>query len=301
MLRRLLVGALAAAALVVVAPATNAWAGGGGSWVTCTQGQPGCEVGARNTRTIPAKQSGTGGNSSSKTSCTDWMGQPAPCYMKEFGWMGSDGCYYKQVATPDAATQAAFGGAGTGAGGWFDFVCGGPGTGGGLAWLAFNSPNAPPAPVVLAWRAVSRLNLPSPVIRVNPTGQQLVHLPTWLWLGANSWRARSASAQVPGVAVTATATPQQVVWSMGDGTTVTCTGPGTAWRDGTAPAKPSPTCGHTYQQPSAGQPDQAFRVTATVTWSIGWTGGGQAGALPAMQTTATTALQVAESQAVVTG
>lgn len=226
MLKRLLIAVLAACALVAVAPATSAWAGGGSSWVTCTEGQAGCEVGANNSRAVPAKQAGTG--SASRTSCTDWMGQPALCYDSLFGWMGSDGCYHKQIATPDAATQAALGGAGTGPGGWFEFVCGGPGTGGGWAWLSFNSPNAPPAPVVLAWRALSRLNLPSPVIRVNPTGQQLVHLPTWLWLGADSWRARSASAQVPGVAVTATATPQQVVWSMGDGMTVTCTGPGTA-------------------------------------------------------------------------
>jgi len=299
MLKRLLIAFLSASALVAIGPATSAWAGGGGSWVTCTDGQAGCEVGASNSRVTDASKARPA--SAVRTTCHDWMGQAAPCYDKLFGWMGSDGCYWKQIATPDAATQAALGGAGSGPGAWFGFVCGGPGTGGGWAWLAFNSPNAPPAPVVLAWRAVSRLNLPSPVIRVNPTGQQLVHLPTWLWLGADAWRARSASAQVPGVAVTATATPQQVVWSMGDGTTVTCTGPGTAWRDGTAPAKPSPTCGHTYQQPSVGRPDQAFRVTATVTWSIGWTGGGQGGGLPAMQTTATTALQVAESQAVVTG
>ena len=196
---------------------------------------------------------------------------------------------------------AANSGAGTGAGSWFDFVCGGPGTGGGTTWLAFDNPKAPAAPVVIAWRAVSRLKLPSPVIRVNPTGQQLVHLPTWLWLGTNSWQARSASAQVPGVAVTATASPQQVVWSMGDGTTVTCAGPGTAWHRATNPARASPTCGHTYQKPSAGQPDKAFRVTATVTWNIAWNGGGQGGALPALQTTATLPVQVAESQAVVTG
>ncbi|WP_308378368.1 hypothetical protein [Streptomyces sp. ISL-87] len=67
---------------------------------------------------------------------------------------------------------------------------------------------------------------------------------------------------------------------MGDGSTVTCTGPGTPY----TPARgmtPSPDCGHLYRSTSAGRPGAKYQGTATATWSIDWavTGGGQAGQL----------------------
>jgi hypothetical protein len=40
-------------------------------------------------------------------------------------------------------------------------------------------------------------------------------------------------------------------------------------------------------------------VTATVTWEITWTGGGEQGTLPALETTSTTVFRVAESQALI--
>jgi hypothetical protein len=63
----------------------------------------------------------------------------------------------------------------------------------------------------------------------------------------------------------------------------------------------SPTCGYTYRTSSAGQPDQAYPVSATVQWTVTWSGAGQAGAFPNMTTAATTAFRVAESQAVNVG
>jgi hypothetical protein len=54
-----------------------------------------------------------------------------------------------------------------------------------------------------------------------------------------------------------------------------------------------------YTRSSVGLPDQAFAVTATVTWDVSWTGGGQTGQLPGLQTTAQAAFRVAQSQAVV--
>src|SRR5204862_7525444 len=96
----------------------------------------------------------------------------------------------------------------------------------GPVWLAAPPPAVNPA--VLARRAESMLALPSVVIRVNPAGDQLVQLPTWLSLDAASWRPQSATAAVPGVSVTATATPTQAQWSMGDGSTGVCRSPGTS-------------------------------------------------------------------------
>jgi hypothetical protein len=67
------------------------------------------------------------------------------------------------------------------------------------------------------------------------------------------------------------------------------------------PEAASPDCGHTYTRSSAGQPGQAFAVTATITWAISWAGAGQGGTLPVMTTRADARFTVAESQALVTG
>jgi hypothetical protein len=158
---------------------------------------------------------------------------------------------------------------------------------------------APPAPGALARLAVRYLRLPDPLIRSSPApgALQLTRLPIWLWVAAGAWKPRSQTAAVPGESVTATAAPVAAAWSMGDGTTVTCKGPGIPYTGGN-PAAASPTCGHTYEESSAGQPGGAYRVTATITWDITWRGtGGAGGALPPLQTVAAAEFRVAESQA----
>jgi hypothetical protein len=163
-------------------------------------------------------------------------------------------------------------------------------------------PGAPalPAPGVLARLAERLLRLPHPVIRSSPApgARQLTELPTWLWMAPGVWTLRSATASVPGESVTATATPVSAAWQMGDGHTVTCHGPGTAYTGAGNPASASPTCGYTYTQSSAGRPGAAFHVTVTITWAITWRGGGTAGTLPPLFTTSAALFRVAESQAV---
>lgn len=152
----------------------------------------------------------------------------------------------------------------------------------------------------IARLARSQLRLPAPGIAANPAGDQLVNLPTWLWL-SSGWGPVSATASVPGVSVTAVATPTSVSWSMGDGTTVTCTGAGTPFRPGTDPMAPSPDCGHTYRTSSASQVGHVFPVTATVRWTVTWSGAGQSGTFPGLTTSGNTAFRVAESQALNNG
>lgn len=173
-----------------------------------------------------------------------------------------------------------------------------PGTAGGPA-----AP-PPPAPGVLAQLAVRYLRLPDPVIRSSPAPDalQLTQLPVWLWIAANAWQPQSKTAQVPGESVTATATPVSASWQMGDGRTVTCHGPGTPYSGRDNPAAPSPTCGHTYDRSSAGQPAGTYQVTVTVTWDISWTAsGGAGGALPPLDMVAAAGFRVAESQALDVG
>jgi hypothetical protein len=145
---------------------------------------------------------------------------------------------------------------------------------------------------VLAQEAVSRLDLPTPAIRLSPAlpAPQIVFLPMWVWLDADSWDSRSATASVPGLSVTATATAQKLVLSPGDGATVICNGRGTEWTAGTDPAAAS-TCGHTY---TTLPPRGVFTLRATVTWSVAWAGGGATGTVPDLTTTAAVDLEVRE-------
>ncbi|WP_394617379.1 hypothetical protein JNUCC0626_48615 [Lentzea sp. JNUCC 0626] len=148
--------------------------------------------------------------------------------------------------------------------------------------------------------ARKRLRLPTPTINASPSGTQLVQLPTWLWL-SGGWATAEETASVPGVSVTATARPTSVMWSMGDGNSVHCNGPGTSYATGTDPKASSPDCGHTYRRTSASEPGQAFAASATVRWTVTWSGAGQSGTFPDLTTTSGRAFRVAESQALNTG
>lgn len=294
---------------LLVGTPSPAAADGGLGWTTCTAedaGKPWCEVGAATSgrpgatstsRPTPSVRRTGGPN----RECHDAGGQVVPCFDPVFGSLADDGCYYRP-ANPSPELQTALGGPGEGPGGWYSFVCPGlGGTGGGTVWRAGAPPGAPGVvtPESLARDARSRLVLPDVTISVSPSGAQLVRLPTWLWIDPQLWHPQTASASVPGIAVTATATPTRVVWSTGDGASVTCTGPGTPWRTGSDPAAASPTCGHVFARSSATAPGGVFTVRATVTWSVTWAGAGQGGALPALTTTAATTVRVNEVQTVV--
>jgi hypothetical protein len=207
-------------------------------------------------------------------------------------------CRYEPVEFQDPGGQP------PGAGGWFMVLCSPDGKdplSHGPVWIAAEAGGSPAlSPAEVAQLARKRLWLPEPRIAVNPTGDQLVNLPTWLWL-SSGWGPVSATASVPGVSVTATATPTSVSWSMGDGGTMTCTGAGTPFRLGTDPKAPSPDCGHIYRTSSAKQVGQAFPVSATVHWTVTWSGAGQSGRFPDLTTTSIAAFRVAESQALNNG
>ncbi|WP_220137329.1 ATP/GTP-binding protein [Streptomyces himalayensis] len=136
-------------------------------------------------------------------------------------------------------------------------------------------------PQELAQRAVDSMTLLGPdIASPRAAGKYTVGVPMWMWVnqGATTYGPNTASASAGGVTVTATAKVSKIVWQMGDGVTVTCTGPGTPYRGSDAMAE-SPTCGHVYSKTSAGAQGGKFQVTATSTWTIDWQGGGAAGQL----------------------
>lgn len=312
------------AATFLLASTIPAFAGGWGT-VDCAQDpSPYCQLGAGQTGKSPAP----GGQGQPDPHRTGKQGAAQPSPRPGDRIVGGDAnlahCSYvrSNYQPPGNGTQTiAFQTHPTGSkgvqlvlalaqgGAWYVYRCTGPGVRDGLyrapIWMPDGqTPGAAaplPSPEQMAQRARSQLQLPRPTIVSNPARTQLVTLPTWLWLDRGNWGTQSATASVPGVSVTAVATPTSVSWSMGDGTAVTCTGPGTPFPTGGDPAASSPDCGHSYHQSSASAPGQQFPVMATVHWAVAWSGAGAAGTFPDMTTSANAGFRVEEAQALGTG
>lgn len=176
-------------------------------------------------------------------------------------------------------------------------------------WITNQSTAGTPAvdPYSVALQAENSLVLPAPTSHFDPANASVVNLPTWLWVDAGLWHSYTVTASVGPVSATAVATPVSVVWSMGDGSEVTCAGPGTAY-DPTRPASAQTTqCSYRYVTSSAGQPspdgnpnDGAFGVTATVTWSVAWSAQGApgGGVLPTLFTSTRASIRVEQVQSI---
>ncbi|MBT8228009.1 MAG: hypothetical protein HKP61_13390 [Dactylosporangium sp.] len=179
-------------------------------------------------------------------------------------------------------------------GAWYERICLLPGGGEAVSAAFWLTDDQVISPATVARQAVARLTLPTLVLRWNPAppADQILYIPTWLWVDSVSWVPQSATASVPGLSVTATATPTRVVFATGDGNSVTCDGPGTAWQSGMDPLSASPTCGYTYPAPGA------YTLTATVTWTVTWAGGGTSGTVDPLTTSASQQVRVVEAGAV---
>jgi hypothetical protein len=154
----------------------------------------------------------------------------------------------------------------------------------------------------LAYEASRELPLPYPHPVLSPPigTDQLVGLPTWLWLEPGSWATLDATASVPGLSATATATPTRVRWDMGDGTVVTCDGPGVAYDPARDDDAQSTDCQHVYQHVSAAEPSGSYVATVSIDWAITWSAtNGQGGTLPGTSRGTSFPVPVAERQAVV--
>ncbi|WP_406469876.1 ATP/GTP-binding protein [Streptomyces sp. NBC_01615] len=142
-------------------------------------------------------------------------------------------------------------------------------------------------PQVLAQRAVDSMTLLGPdIASPRAAGKYIVGVPMWMWVNKDptTYGPNTASATAGGVTVTATANVTKIVWKMGDGSMVTCNGPGTPYQSSEGMAQ-SPTCGHAYSKTSAGSQGGKYQVTATSTWTIDWQGGGAAGQLTEIRQT----------------
>jgi hypothetical protein len=287
--RFLLVAVIATLAVSVMAGPAQAAPDG---WIDCDQlpNHPDCELGGQTPGGDGSVVAGPGG----AVTCL-WEGEEVDCVNDEGAWWGGDGCYYLRVDAGPPSGEVTSGAA-------YVPTCFGdpPNSTRPAVWIPDSEA---PGPAMLARVATSRLVLPVPQVELAPPlpAAQLVRLPTWWWISDDVWRARSASASVPGVTVTAVGTPVASVWDTGDGAEVSCEGPGTPYTGGAGAAEAgSPDCGHTYQRSSAGQPGGAYPVRVTITWQVSWSGGDASGTLGPLFSTSTVEVPVAEVQAVVT-
>ncbi|MCU1358363.1 MAG: hypothetical protein JWM89_3781 [Acidimicrobiales bacterium] len=152
-----------------------------------------------------------------------------------------------------------------------------------------------PRPAVTADAVASaqaQLALPEPEIGTAPPrdGVLLVGVETWFW--ARNDRPASATATIPGLSATITASPKALHLRFPDGTSITCPGGGSAWAPGRSGRSQHSDCTHIFQR--AG--DQAVR--ATLDWDLSWTAtNGESGSLPAVHRTSDIHLPLRQAQA----
>lgn len=192
--------------------------------------------------------------------CRDTKGKEIPCTTEDGYWHAIMRCYLKQDSSRD---------------GW---IC--TSLDGTRAFVGeIDAPAPPPDPRHIAWQLVAQAQLRAGQIGLVPDSEHaLLGMPTWLWIddpGPATTGPITRSTTVNGYTVTIEARLARVVYDMGDGSTVACVGSratGTVYLERYG-LKPSPTCGHVYQQPGT------YTVTARSSWAISWYGVGQAGSL----------------------
>ncbi|MGW9351050.1 hypothetical protein [Nocardiopsis flavescens] len=159
-------------------------------------------------------------------------------------------------------------------------------------------------PLTTINEAIAAFQLPEPQIATSPGTDSLVlvNTPLWLWVDPATWGAESTSAQLGNSSLTVTATPARTQWTMGDGSTVECEGPGTPF-DAAAhdAASESPDCGYVYTSASDTGAEGVRTVTVRVLWDTTWDfSGGGGGTLDQLTSTSEVDLTVRESHGLVT-
>ncbi|MEU8341125.1 hypothetical protein SAMN05443665_1006132 [Actinomadura meyerae] len=132
----------------------------------------------------------------------------------------------------------------------------------GFLQVGGDGPPPPAAPTTLDWvrAAQSAAELPTPTIHTAPSDKTYVRVRTALWVeGFDVVKTQPIGGG--GQMIQATATPVSVTWNLGE-TQKTCNGPG---------RKDGKTCSHTFRRSSAAEPGGAYKITATITWSLTWT------------------------------
>ncbi|MEU6405353.1 hypothetical protein [Streptomyces sp. NPDC046985] len=318
-----LIGALVALLFALTVPVGTASADGGGGGVTCPDLVPDCDIHVGGGGGTGGNGGGGGGGGGgvgvgSATCYIHWKNNgkeigEVPCHT-DMGWFNSaDECYW-DVLKPQPKAGAEDWEWGSAApsdpderakGKVYNRSC--PGLGrelyGGSTW-SLNPPpgfGGGPSPEELAQEAIKKMRLLGPQIGTAPgTGKTgIVGMPVWIWnvKTARTWGPVSASASAAGLTVTATANVKKIVYTMGDGGSVTCTGAGTPYKASYGGSS-SPDCGYRYTKTSSGRSGNTFSVSAVTTWTVHWQGGGQEGDITTTRASVGVQLAIGEAQVV---
>jgi hypothetical protein len=133
----------------------------------------------------------------------------------------------------------------------------------------------------------------APVLRTSPAAaNHLVDIEAWFW--AETWEGISEPATAGSVTVTVSAEPATLIVDPGDGSgSFTCDGPQPAYNLNLPASAQSSNCTHTYMR--AGN----YTATATLVYDVSFTSNvGVNGGLGTIEPSSTTALAVAEAQAI---
>lgn len=166
------------------------------------------------------------------------------------------------------------------------------GAGGGIEswWIDGNPLTMIVSPAAIAQSLLASMQLQPIEIGMAPPTRSYVGIPVWMWAD-DPGRLTYGPATITAGGVSLTAKVTKVVWTMGDGTSVTCQ-KGTEWTRAKAGGS-SPTCGHTFTKQGR------YTVTARSYWVATWTGYGQSGTIP-FTLESSRQLQVGEIQVITT-
>jgi hypothetical protein len=131
----------------------------------------------------------------------------------------------------------------------------------------------PTASNVLGLWAYSQVDWDSPSVGTSPplADASVVNLPTYLYLNPGAWKTFTVTATAGNVSATVVAVPEKVVWSTGDGGSVTCPGEGVPYDSSYGTTPPADACTYTYS--ATGR----YTLSATVMYDATWTSKGAGG------------------------
>ena len=285
---------LASFGLAVIALPAPAYACGDDPYEECRSG------GDRRTR-------GGGPATGGRQGPCVFEGQVIPCSDPDLGWWTGVGRCYADIMDPRPPADFPYWPNGDSSRGAMYFhVCWDETFTMGLGSFVWYE--TPPGidPEVVARNAVAKVRLLPPTMGLAPRSDAgsagLVGLPVWMWTDADpaarTWGVFDDEQVDQGYRVEIRAVAERIVWSMGDGGTVTCTNPGTPYIASYG-LSDSPTCGYKYTRSSRNEPGGVFTVTATAYWRITWSVAGVSGVIE-VERSATATVRIDELQ-VITG
>ena len=272
-----LVSAIAAAALLLATSSSqSAWADGpedcppGTGWNATLGACIQIEIPGEETPG-PGETPNPGGG---ETVCRDKDGSEVPCTKDGMTWWGSPHWCYAEPDDPQGPPPR---GHEDENGMWWTCQTGASGTSVSFAvwWVSGGVAPVDGAAVARQLMVTIPYELADAKIAPPPTYHTYISYKNWLWVESGQWHTVTGSKSVRGATVTLTATPSHVEWTMGNGDTVSCVGPGREWVKGMPENAPT-NCSYAYDEMEDPEGD-TWTVSARISYTLAWTCTGNCG------------------------